>query len=57
METYNGMIKAADDELYYAKNHGKNMVSFREMPPEKESVPSSVSVTRCVAISCELPRF
>ena len=37
METYNGMIKAADDELYYAKNHGKNMVSFREMPPEKES--------------------
>lgn len=51
------MIKAADDELYYAKNHGKNMVSFREMPPEKESVPSSVSVTRCVAISCELPRF
>ena len=40
METYNGMIKAADDELYYAKNHGKNMVSFREMPPERN--PSQV---------------
>lgn len=30
-EAFPRMVQAADDELYFAKNHGKNLVSFREM--------------------------
>lgn len=46
METYNGMIKATDDELYYAKNHGRTWCPSGNCRPKRESVPSSVSVTR-----------
>ncbi|MCC8027735.1 MAG: diguanylate cyclase [Clostridium sp.] len=31
MEDYHNLVKAADHELYYSKNHGKNMLSFREL--------------------------
>lgn len=31
MESFPAMVQAADDELYLAKNQGKNIVSFREM--------------------------
>ena len=37
MDDYHKLVRAADDELYYAKSHGKNMISFRELNP----VPSS----------------
>lgn len=56
MEMYHCMVKAADEELYYAKNHGKNMVCFREVFPDRESDPCSVSAPRCIAASYELPR-
>lgn len=36
-DDYHKLVRAADDELYYAKSHGKNMISFRELNP----VPSS----------------
>lgn len=31
VEDYHNLVKAADDELYYCKNHGKNMLSFRQL--------------------------
>lgn len=57
LDYYSKMVKAADDELYYAKSHGKNMVSSRELPPAKEAEPDSPSVTQCASFSYQLPRF
>ena len=57
LETYPNMVQAADDELYYAKNHGKNMVSFRELPPEQNKDTAAPTVVQCAAASYELPRL
>ena len=57
LETYPNMVQAADDELYYAKNHGKNMVSFRELPPEQNKDTAAPTVGQCAAASYELPRL
>ncbi|MFR2692249.1 MAG: hypothetical protein ACLTBV_15625 [Enterocloster bolteae] len=35
--SYHKLVRAADDELYYAKSHGKNMISFRELNPAPSS--------------------
>ena len=37
MDDYHKLVRAADDELYYAKSHGKNMISFRELNPAPSS--------------------
>lgn len=34
MEDYRKLVRAADDELYQAKKHGKNMISFRNLMPK-----------------------
>ena len=37
MDDYHKLVRAADDELYYAKSHGKNMISFCELNPAPSS--------------------
>lgn len=34
LEDYQRLVRAADDELYRAKSHGKNMISFRNLIPK-----------------------
>lgn len=35
LEDYRKLVRAADDELYQAKKHGKNMISFRNLIPRE----------------------
>ena len=58
LEDYQKLARAADDELYYAKSHGKNTISFKNLIPKAShelSLEDKLENTRLIYESSPLP--